>query len=109
MWNSGSTASITLSGSPLIQCQLATALCMIEPWWWTQPLGAPVVPLVYGSRQGVSGSPISTGGGSVVASASNQGVTGVRPSTGRSQVLSQPCHSSGTGRSWLALGSKASA
>ena len=46
MWNIGTTSSTTFSAEPLPQTQLATALCMRLRWWWMQPLGRPVVPLV---------------------------------------------------------------
>ncbi len=47
MWNIGTTASTTVSGrSPGPRAGWRTALCIRLEWWWMQPLGRPVVPLV---------------------------------------------------------------
>ncbi len=46
MWNIGTTASTIASDEPRPQSWPAQALCIRLEWWWMQPLGRPVVPLV---------------------------------------------------------------
>ncbi len=46
MWNIGTTARFTLSGTRPFQALTAIALCMIAACDSMQPLGWPVVPLV---------------------------------------------------------------
>ena len=48
-WNIGTTASETFSALPFPSSTAAAAWCMMVAWECIQPLGRPVVPLVYGS------------------------------------------------------------
>ena len=46
MWNIGTTASTTTSECAQPHSTPDRALCIRLEWWWMQPLGRPVVPLV---------------------------------------------------------------
>src|SRR6185312_16387575 len=97
------------SGVPVPHKQLATVLCMMLACVCMQPLGSPVVPLVYGRIARSVGAAVCGGGSPVAASASIQAITAPPLKPGNAWcVVSQGTHAAGGAFSPCTWASKAS-